>query len=923
MAQQAGFEAASAGPPLPPPSGPPPPAQGAAAGDAGLFGAPAALGAATALSQPPSDGGAAGSQAFQPLGAGGEGLRARLVVHRVEGALGTAMASPFVRVHVVNSATGAWMPKISADTGRPAVFNLHTDGSPFLRTTQTRREPWQADVAPGSYIRPFSTEPCALRGLQGAAAVHMHWEEAFLLAEPLGAGCSLFFEVLDVADDRHRARGSSGSEAQEEEGPAGMVHFTRVGWGFLSMDGVMQSHSHRFRRRLRLQLHRYRQLPAAGSAGSGGGGADEEEAGRPDVFREYYQDGQEASGLAAALWSLGGRGRGGPVRRQPWPAVLEVSVEAAAAPAPEWSVALLTSLAPDAEGALGASARVSTLPGVAEEGGDGAKRAKEEELAALAKHHVREKGQRCALPGALLWQVGAGRRGAFRLSLSPSGRLLAAAVAGRGGAFELRTFIMATGRQHAVGMTLHDTLVYDLCWHTFEGAASQTGHRACQPLLISCSSDCTVQIYEVPEDSGAAPRSLRPHARLSLPSHVYSVRPHPTLSRMPERLVLVCGGHNFVTLCELPRHWVSDAAEGGGGGGKWVAGQPIFQQVPFPPDVRGHLGGESREGGREAARGEEEPDRPVAILCVRFSRQPTSLDNLYATDAAGRVMMFQVRVGNAFEGDRSSIRASYVRAYSAPELEGTPIHSLEVVTNELLEGRRLTHARLAAVDDYVLLHSRDHTIRLAALQRGAVSVVREMTAPGFESGNYPVRGGISSDGAYVACGSETGQLFVWKAVEGELLPPGGAVPRVQLAGPVLDVLWSPHHHLLTCCALDDQSPPLLAFVGGDPNAPAQEGAAPERTEVLAPPRLPVPVPPRQALRELPVEEEPPQIAASMDAKWTSQWLNIGSGMRSALEFDTKRQMKEQILLKIFDRKGAAELESHFASTRGALPGGLV
>ncbi|CAK0899046.1 unnamed protein product, partial [Prorocentrum cordatum] len=194
---------------------------------------------------------------------------------------------------------------------------------------------------------------------------------------------------------------------------------------------------------------------------------------------------------------------------------MKVSIEAATAPAPEWSAAQLAGLTPDADGVL--ARRVSALPGVAEESGGGAERAQEEEQTVLAKHHVREKGQRCALPGALLWQVSAGRRGAFRLSLSPSGRLLAAAVARHGGAFELRTFHMATGRQHAVGTTLHDTLVYDLCWHTFEGAASQTSHRVCHPLLISCSSDCTVQIYEVPEDSGVAPRSIRLWALLRSP----------------------------------------------------------------------------------------------------------------------------------------------------------------------------------------------------------------------------------------------------------------------------------------------------------------------------------------------------------------------------------------------------------------------
>lgn len=864
-------------------------------------------------------GGATGSRAPAPVERSAkQGTRLRLTIHRAEGALGAAMATPFVRVHVVDASTGLWKAKASASADGPVVFSIGADGVPFLRTTRSRREPWQADTERSGMLRPFSTEPCALQGLQA------RWEESFLLAEPPGSGSMLLFEVLDVVEDRGRALGLR-AEVNEDEELDGTVRFARMGWGFLNMDSPSGPRRPVAQRRMRIQLHRYRRLASMGTSSGllgavalpvAGASPDESDPGCPEVFREYRQpsDIAEAPGVMGRL--LGKGRQGGLAQRMCWPAVLEVSLTACDTSA-DLSAAAHLGLPSGAEGALASESQLAA------EASESAKRAKEEEEAALAAHQTRRKGQQCALPDKLLWQVSAGRRGAFRLSLSPSGRLVAVAVARQGGAFELRTFNMATGHQHAICTTLHDTLVYDLCWHNFEAAApkasrgaasAQRGNqRKCLPLLISCSGDGTVQIYEVPEESGAGPHSLRPHARLKLPGHVYSVRAHPALSRSPERLVLLCGGHGFgIMLCEVPREWVPDSSEGGASG-KWVVGAPRFETVQLPPTTGPHqdpldLGSPKRD--------KEKQEPPPAVLCVRFSRQPTTPDNMYAADVIGRVMMFQVRFDTMVGG----IRASLVRVYSAPFLEGVAVHSMEVVTSELLEGKRLSPARLTTVDDYVLLNSRDHTIRLASLQRGAVSVVRELSTPGFESGNYPVRGGISPDGAYVACGSESGQLFVWKAVEGEPLAAGDNVPRVTLAGPVMDVIWSPHHHFLACCAMDEQQPPLLAFIGGDPNAPAHVQSAPERAELV-----PVVRTPRRdaSPRKLRFEETPQAIASPDGNKWALQWLNVGNGVRSALDFDKKKQMKEQILTKIFDRKGTSELETRFSSVRGALPGGLA
>ena len=97
-------------------------------------------------------------------------------------------------------------------------------------------------------------------------------------------------------------------------------------------------------------------------------------------------------------------------------------------------------------------------------------------------------------------------------------------------------------------------------------------------------------------------------------------------------------------------------------------------------------------------------------------------------------------------------------------------------------------------------------IRLVSLQRGVLKVEQKML--GIQCGNYSVRGTMSPDGAYVVCGSETGELLFWK--DGQPLP---APMHVRLAGPLMDVVWSDLHHLVACCAMDENALPLLAFVG--------------------------------------------------------------------------------------------------------------
>lgn len=326
--------------------------------------------------------------------------------------------------------------------------------------------------------------------------------------------------------------------------------------------------------------------------------------------------------------------------------------------------------------------------------------------------------------------------------------------------------------------------------------------------------------------------------------------------------------------------------------------------------------------------------RSYDILCVRFSTQPTSPDNLYVSTAAGHVMMFQVRF-NVLEGTRAGgggLRASFVRLYSTPELAGVPIYSFDVVTAQVMRGKNMSRLQLQTVDDWLLLYSKDHIVRLVSLQRGfAAGMSVELQMTGHEAGHFPVRGAMSPDGVYVACGSETGELFIWSAADGKLLP-ATIAPQVQLAGPVMDTIWSEHHHMLALCAVDDgsyESPPVLVFVGGDPDrvlppqSPPRSRFAPDLAPVRPPPRLPLDDVARDLNEQFALVPQSVAPAVGGAHEWALQWANTNYHPESKVSFDEKRRLKEKIINQILERKVGLEQEKHFAGVHAAVPGGIL
>ncbi|CAK9055767.1 unnamed protein product [Durusdinium trenchii] len=751
----------------------------------------------------------------------------RLAIHRVEGALATSMVSPLVRVHLVDAASGYRWGKAA---GEPCVFNENKDGTAYLRTKQEYGKeqrflpPWLADSGQSSFVRPFCTLP-KKRGVRELPP----WDEAFLLQISPDARMAFLFEILDAT-------------VHDEQ-----LRLSPVAWGFLHLAAVQPS-----RRKLRIQLWSYRQRRNF----CGRVALEENSDDIPLVVQEYIAAGvgeERPGALASAMASLLGR------RRQKCPAALEFTLDMSQKPIQVEHPMDQGEKIPDTR--LEVVAPKITV----EQGSPKAETVAEEEiLGHLAPQHARPKSQACVLPEELLWQVPSGKRGASRMAISPQSTLLAVATVKSVGS-ELKIFSLATGRLCAT-CAGHDAVVHDLCWHSFE---RREGQASSPMLLISCGGS-RVQLYEVAEETPMGSH-LKIHAKVNLTDLVYTVRPHPLMSTDPRCLILLCGGHFGLTLCQVTREFKAVA---GHEGSLWVAHEPQMQQVQL-----GHKGGYGREAEVEAD-----------VLCVRFSTQTNSLENVYVTDSRGHIMLFQIRYDASV-----GVSASRVRTYAGSELLGVAIFGLEIVTAQLLEGKRISSVQLSMADDWALLFSRDHVIRLVSLQRGVLKVEQKML--GIHCGNYAVRGTISPDGQYVVCGSESGELLFWDKDGKQLVPP--AVPQVRLAGPLMDVVWSERHHFVACCAMDEHALPLLAFVGEDAK------------DVQRPPKEGTKDPTTAHSPDLQSTLAISGISPSIDSdyrRWADHWINGNENARSAITMEEKKRMKENILLRILDKKAE---ETHF------------
>lgn len=433
---------------------------------------------------------------------------------------------------------------------------------------------------------------------------------------------------------------------------------------------------------------------------------------------------------------------------------------------------------------------------------------------------------------------------------------------------------LEVARQHCVCHS-HHALVYDLCWHSFTrsgggnpgtpgGAPLRSPSSAVDPglpqILMSCSSDGSVHLFEVPDRPSSRP--IQPHVSLYHPSYVYSSRPHPGLSADPQQMVVAAGGYGFgIYIWKILRQRPE-------GSSNWIALPPVLVQQLHP---------------------EDQSD----VLCVRFSNQTTMTDNLYTSHSTGHITLWKV----SFAVGGVGVAAGKIRTFMATETSGSAIYSFEVVTQQLLQGGLIKRLDLSLADDWVLLHTKDNLLRIAAMQRSSLRVITEMS--GLECTMYPLRGALSPDGQYVCCGSESGELLMWNARNGKLLRE--TAPNVLLAGPVMDVVWSSRHNLLACTSYGTGVPPLLVFVAEGAEKPASF-KPPDRGKAMEFQNF--------------SPQGPTGAVAPSGAKhdWAVQWLKEnGSASQIAPNWpEEKRMMKERILAKLLDNEATTRLEKHFS-----------
>ena len=170
----------------------------------------------------------------------------------------------------------------------------------------------------------------------------------------------------------------------------------------------------------------------------------------------------------------------------------------------------------------------------------------------------------------------------------------------------------------------------------------------------------------------------------------------------------------------------------------------------------------------------------------------------------------------------SSLR--HIHTIEKKELLGAPINSLAV--HPKLARRLLVQTRdhqLVSLDTRLgnlSVRYRGHQVGLAAAARRHLEhiaaapilllplLTTRSSRVHHQVGEYNVRAAYSPDGRMVVCGSEDGSLFVWEEESGAVLLDSWAV---GLNGPLLQVAWCPHDHVLACCSYGPHNPVLIYF----------------------------------------------------------------------------------------------------------------
>lgn len=363
-------------------------------------------------------------------------------------------------------------------------------------------------------------------------------------------------------------------------------------------------------------------------------------------------------------------------------------------------------------------------------------------------------GGPCLMPNALLHALPAGSMGATALALSPDGVLLAAALADGERAL-LALYDVASGRQRIL-LHAHHRTVHELSW-------SADGER-----LVSVSADGTAKVWRpgaLLDEADAEPQ-VEPLAVLAHPAFVY------------------CG------------RLLGRTAAGAKG-----AGAPRGVAATAPPPLLATGANDCAvrlwdvAAAAEAATLDGKPPAPLCTQlqhAARVNALVWSADgaHLFSADGAGVIKRWELLGTQGTRGAELRCLHSIEKA----ELLGAPINSLSL---------HPTRQRL-------LIGTRRHQLISLDLRLLHVS----MRYTGHACGQYHLRAQHSPDGRFVVAGSEDGSLFAWSEESGALLVDGR---QLGLSGPLLQLAWCQHDHVLAVCGFGPDSPLLVYYY--DPEQP--------------------------------------------------------------------------------------------------------
>jgi WD40 repeat protein len=385
-----------------------------------------------------------------------------------------------------------------------------------------------------------------------------------------------------------------------------------------------------------------------------------------------------------------------------------------------------------------------------------------------------------ACPSSIVGSLPSARQGTTALAFSPDGGLIAAACIGDNGAYPIRVFELGRGREIA-RLEGHGGLIYSLDWAP-SGSA-----------LLSASGDGSACVWSLPRRSPTSIRlrgwpSLYSRLSHSPPAYVYAARFHP----IDPNIVVTGSFDHSLRLWDsrlgeaasVPPALSPTAAAGtasttleGGwlgyiGGAMPVAGGSLMRQsTAFVGEGAGVHGG--------------------YVNCVEFDTPCSGLARRMLTaDSTGAIFIWEMTAGHP------SSPASYVllKEMRPAALRGVPITSLRV-----RPGR-----------PQVLVFGAANVLRLFDL----VTFTAVRAYPNARCTTSRLEAAFSPDGSLIAAGSEDGELCVWEADSGSVVPArattaSGTPLLIGYSSLLLAVAWSPKAHVLALGAFGLEYPIML------------------------------------------------------------------------------------------------------------------